>query len=38
MMSLNFPSVIKEQRIKADILAEDGHVDTWMFFAVLTTF
>lgn len=28
----------KEQRIKAEIPAEDGHVDTWMFFAVLTTF
>lgn len=27
-----------ERRIKANILTEDGHVDTWKFFAVFTTF
>lgn len=27
-----------ERRIKANILREDGHVDTWKFFAVFSTF
>lgn len=27
-----------EGRINANILSQDGHVDTWKFFAVFTTF